>query len=413
MVQRARAFESNRQPVNDRGAEPTAPRSSPLTMVSGAVAGDDLQSVASAAAAALGSPVAIAIPALGEPVVSPPGALQADSWRELVEHAAATIRGDAGSVPSTIAEAVAVRIGEEVVGIVVAAAGPGESQPTLERRAWLEAAAAAAAVTALMRAPQETSLRDSRAALVHELNAGRPDDVSELIGRARRLGFELDGGAVAICAEFTASDQALCADELAADHTALLADVGEGRVLGLLPLSSTTAAGAADAFAQALAVRGMKVALSAPRRDPTTLHEALREAELLVELTAPPDAPLSGQEETYRLLIGVLLRDPDELELLRTRTISQLAEYDGQHDTELLATLQAFLAHHGSTTETADAMHLHRHTVGYRLSRVHEVSGLSPYESDGRERLSLGLKAQQILDAEQRRSQREQPRLRS
>jgi len=30
------------------------------------------------------------------------------------------------------------------------------------------------------------------------------------------------------------------------------------------------------------------------------------------------------------------------------------------------------------------------------------VSGLSPYESDGRERLSLGLKAAQILAAQER-----------
>jgi DNA-binding PucR family transcriptional regulator len=50
-------------------------------------------------------------------------------------------------------------------------------------------------------------------------------------------------------------------------------------------------------------------------------------------------------------------------------------------------------------------MRLHRHTVGYRLSRVQEVSGLSPYESDGRERLSLGLKAAQILAAYERLSQ--------
>jgi len=40
--------------------------------------------------------------------------------------------------------------------------------------------------------------------------------------------------------------------------------------------------------------------------------------------------------------------------------------------------------------------------VGYRLSRVHDVSDLSPYESDGRERLSLGLKAHQILEAQRR-----------
>ena len=79
-------------------------------------------------------------------------------------------------------------------------------------------------------------------------------------------------------------------------------------------------------------------------------------------------------------------------------------EYDLRHDTDLVATLQAFLAHDGSTTETAEAMALHRHTVGYRLSRVHEVSGLSPYESDGRERLSLGLKAHQILEADARRA---------
>ena len=376
-------------------------------MVSGAVAGDDLQSVARAAAAALGSPVAIAIPALGEPVVSPPGALEADSVGALLEHARATIRGDAGAVPAAIAEAVAVRIGEEVVGIVVAAAGPDEAHPTLERRAWLEAAAAAAAVTALMRDSHEGSLEGSRAALVHELGAGRPADVAGLIGRARRLGFELEGGAVAICAQSASGDNPVLAEQLAANPSALLADIGHGRVLGLLSLTSTTGTDTAETFAQALTVRGMTVALSTPRRDPATLHEALREAELLVELTAPPDAPLAGQEETYRLLIGVLLRDPDELELLRARTISQLAEYDAQHDTELLATLQAFLAHHGSTTETAEAMHLHRHTVGYRLSRVHEVSGLSPYESDGRERLSLGLKAQQILDAEKRRSRRE------
>ena len=49
-------------------------------------------------------------------------------------------------------------------------------------------------------------------------------------------------------------------------------------------------------------------------------------------------------------------------------------------------------------------MQLHRHTVGYRLTRVQEVSGLSPYESDGRERLSLGIKAHRILEADTQRA---------
>jgi PucR C-terminal helix-turn-helix domain len=214
--------------ASDRGAGRIAPRSAPLTIVSGAVAADDLLSVARAASEALGAPVAIAVPAPGKPVVWPPADDHVESLRPLAD-------------------------------------------------------AAGAVVTALLR------------------------------------------------------DQ----------------------------------------------------------------NEALRESELLLEL-ARDGASVAGQEETFKLLIGVLLRDRDALEQLHARTISPLATYDAEHDTELLATLQAFLAHHGSTSETAEAMGLHRHTVGYRLARAHEVSGLSPHESDGRERLGLGLKAHQILEADDR-----------
>jgi purine catabolism regulator len=167
------------------------------------------------------------------------------------------------------------------------------------------------------------------------------------------------------------------------------------------PLGERRAAEVAERFA----VAGAAVGVSAPRRQPALLHEAIREAMMLAELAGAPEAAFSGQEETYRLLVGVRLRDPEEVEQLRARTISPLLAYDAEHDTELLVTLATFLAHHGSTTETAEAMSLHRHTVGYRLTRVQEVSGLSPYESDGRERLSLGLKADQILAADQRLSQ--------
>jgi DNA-binding PucR family transcriptional regulator len=125
-----------------------------------------------------------------------------------------------------------------------------------------------------------------------------------------------------------------------------------------------------------------------------------RETELLREL----GPATNGQEQTYRLLVGVFLSSPAELEGLRAKTVSPLMAYDAEHGTELVATLREFLLHDGSTTETAERMQLHRHTVGYRLARVQEVSGLSPYESDGREQLSLGLKADRILAAHQRLS---------
>lgn len=362
-------------------------------MVSGAVAGDDLQSVAGSASEALGRPVAIALPSLGAPVLWPPDASTPDSIRDFLAAGTGT-----SSRPPGVADAVPIVIGQDIVGI---AAALGDGTLTGEERAWLEAAAAAAAVTALMRESTEGDLEDSRRALLRAFATGRTPDATRLVGQGRRLGFDLSSGAVAVCAQL--------ADErepaLRSHPEALLADIGGGRLLGLVPLAAESSE-TVRSLAAELEAHSMTVGTSAPRRDPAALHEALREAELLVEL-ARADASLATQEETYRLLIGVLLRGREELELLREQTIAAISSYDTEHDTDLLATLQTFLAHHGSTTETAEAMSLHRHTVGYRLTRVQEVSGLSPYESDGRERLSLGLKADQILEADKRRADRE------
>ncbi len=372
----------------DRGADASAPRSTPLTLVAGAVAGDDLESVAASVARALGCPVAIAIPAHGAPVVSPPGSLAADAVSAIAAHAAAAGADEPGPVaaaPAPIVEAVPVRIGDQVVGIVAATAG-GASP---DRRAWLEAAASAASVTALIR---EAPGGDAGEALVGELAGAAPNDVPGVVARARRLGVDLSAGAVAL----SARGASLNGVPAPGGHEVLVAELGPGRLVAL---------GAEDevaGLAATLRACGLTVAVSAPRREPALLHEAIHEAELLTELGGADETPSDGHDETYRLLIGVLLRDRAELAQLRDSTVTALADYDARHDTDLLATLHAFLAHDGSTTETAEAMRLHRHTVGYRLSRVQEVSGLSPYESDGRERLSLGLKAHRILEADGR-----------
>jgi hypothetical protein len=396
---------SSNQSAPGRGADFTAPRPTPLTLVAGAVAGEDLQSVVSTAAEALKRPVVIAIPALGVPVIAPPDSLAEVETTAIVEHAAAIIAGINGSVPEAIAEAVTVQIGEQVVGIVVAAGDPpaGAEGPgaASEQRAWLEAAAAAASVTALIR--ESHGGGDSAQALLTELAAGPPEDLATFLARARRLGHELSSGAVAICAWRPSAPSGEGSSEAAAalpeGAPGLVASRSSGRVLALAGLADGQPA--VEELAEWLRALGLELCLSTPCRDPTKLHAAVTEAELLVELATPTSS--AGHDETYRLLIGVLLRDRHELERLRDHTITPLADYDLRHDTDLLATLRAFLTHDGSTTETAEAMNLHRHTVGYRLSRVHEVSGLSPYESDGRERLSLGIKAHQILEAEARR----------
>jgi hypothetical protein len=424
-MQRSRALENNGQSAPDRGAESYPPPSKPLTQVADAVAGGDLESVATTVARALDCPIAIAIPALGDPVVHPAGSLTGDAMRAIAAHAAAIGRGEEVPAPEQIADAVAVQIGDQIVGIVAAArssdnraaAGPsptGSLPPdaAAERRAWLQAAAAAASVTALIRETHTGGARGSCEALLAELAAGPPEDLPAFLVRARRLGLELGSGATAISARRPATgnghpvelapDDRRLIDELQNSRGVLIAELRAGRVLAVTPSAAADGSDQAAELAAGLRDHGLAVAVSAPRRDPSQLHDAVREADLLAELGGDTDPAAPGQDETYRLLIGVLLRDHAELARLRDRTITPLADYDTRHDTELLATLRTFLVHDGSTTETAEAMSLHRHTVGYRLSRVHEVSGLSPYESDGRERLSLGIKADHILEAERR-----------
>jgi DNA-binding PucR family transcriptional regulator len=89
--------------------------------------------------------------------------------------------------------------------------------------------------------------------------------------------------------------------------------------------------------------------------------------------------------------------DPGELERFYEETLAPLAAYDEQYETELVATVETYLENDGSVAQTASQLFTHRHTVRYRLERVKDLSGHDIGSSEGREKLSLGLKAMRVL----------------
>ena len=99
----------------------------------------------------------------------------------------------------------------------------------------------------------------------------------------------------------------------------------------------------------------------------------------------------------YRLLLPAMSDDPAELERFYLDTIAPLVAYDEQYGTELVGTLEAFLANDGSMAATYKQLFTHRHTIRYRLERIRELTGLDVNSTDGRERLGLGLKAMRVL----------------
>jgi sugar diacid utilization regulator len=99
----------------------------------------------------------------------------------------------------------------------------------------------------------------------------------------------------------------------------------------------------------------------------------------------------------YRLLLPAMSEDPDELQRFYAETVEPLVAYDEQYDTDLVTTVETFLDCDGNVAATAQRLFTHRHTIRYRLERVRDLSSLDVGSSDGREKLSLGLKAMRVL----------------
>jgi sugar diacid utilization regulator len=100
---------------------------------------------------------------------------------------------------------------------------------------------------------------------------------------------------------------------------------------------------------------------------------------------------------TYRLLLDIWERDPGQIRSLYDETIGPIDDYDQANGTQLVQTLTVFFQHNESLTKTAAELYAHRHTIRYRLEKIADISGLSVFETEHKERLGLGLKARSLL----------------
>jgi len=133
--------------------------------------------------------------------------------------------------------------------------------------------------------------------------------------------------------------------------------------------------------------------------DPVDLYRAGSEARLAVNVGEAEGRSLLAFEDTgaYRLLLPAMSEDPAELERFYAETIQPLVSYDEQYETELVATVEAYLDNDGNVAATAKQLFTHRHTIRYRLERVRDLCGHDVSATEGREKLGLGLKAMRVL----------------
>ena len=272
-----------------------------------------------------------------------------------------------------------------------------------------------------VRAPDVAS--ETAAADFLNVALGRePVPREELLARARELSLELADGASVIVARAhpqAPTEEGWRARARAVAERGARAVVGRSiaalserdgaagvEILLLLPGGEeSTAARAGEAVLREMesALSGYTFALGRSRiaEDPADLPRAAGEALLAANVAegSTPEGALLAFEETgaYRLLLSAMSENPSELQRFYAETVEPLVVYDEQYETELLQTLGTFLEADGNVAGTAQRLFTHRHTIYYRLERVRELTGLDVSSSDGREKLSLGLKAMRVL----------------
>jgi len=239
--------------------------------------------------------------------------------------------------------------------------------------------------------------------LDHEILEG-----GSVVRRAAELGCDLTMGALVLCVELHTPRpryvMSLIADDCADALVRVGADAGTPdrlRVYAVLPATGACVAGSIGAvrrLTERIAPYGV-VGVSSFQAQAAELGRALREAELMLDVIRNCEEPIAEEvgSGTYRLLLRMLASHPDDVRELYETTVRPIVHYDGEHHTDLVATLRAYLETNGNLNATAAAVLAHRHTISARLDRICALTRLDPLRYEDRERLGLGLKAYRLL----------------
>jgi sugar diacid utilization regulator len=356
----------------------------------------------------------------GLPAVARAAARLLDASVALIDRSSAVL-AVAGASPDQEERLLSGGEGVTIVELRVADAAVGE----LRYRAKAPPAPSIArVVTTLLalelersRAPEWAS-EEVASAFVSDVLSRKVTDRGDIVARGAELGADLDRGAgvlvlraaprAAQTGEWRGRVLTLAVRALRSLAPGSLATTEDAEpaaeVAVIVPAEDDerlARAGAGLARELADSLSGFHVTIGRSRRsaDPVDLYRAGSEAHLAVNVGEAEGRPLLAFEDTgaYRLLLPAMSDDPAELERFYAETIQPLADYDEQYETELVATVEAYLDNDGNVAATAKQLFTHRHTVRYRLERVRELCGHDVSATEGREKLGLGLKAMRVL----------------
>lgn len=323
--------------------------------------------------------------------------------------------------------AAAVLLSHELVGYIWARMAPSVHEPDDQVKGLVSEAAAACAVEFVRQQAMLEGEQRVRNSFLEDLLTGRLSSVSATRRRAKFLGYDLLGNHVVFLLDLDGfrdfvstfgSDEAAIqrfkhrfrqAVEGWLDTTwaapAMVWEHSDALVV-LAPESGIERA----AFLQRvetlrahvqlrLAGPSISAGVGEPRSEMSELQDSFAEAEHAARIGGVVFG--AGTTTAYRDL-GVYrllfhLRNEPELLGFCNETVGRLEAYDERHDGSLIETVQTYLELQGNVTRAAEALHLHRNGLLYRLNRIQSLAGISLDDPSDRLAIQLALLAKPLL----------------
>jgi PucR family transcriptional regulator, purine catabolism regulatory protein len=288
-------------------------------------------------------------------------------------------------------------------------------------RLLLKRATAACALELAKQTAVADAQEQPRGDFVASLLAGDLPEPELVEHRAARLGFRLGAAHNVLVlrpagpgaepagteAQLDRRLEELLAWQLGADANALAFRAAEGLAALVLPVDrygdaralAGWAGGLHAQLAAAWAPQLLSAGLGQVQSGLAGIHQAYQGAlwalDLGQRLFGPGQFTRLQDLGVYQLLLA--LQQSSVLRDFYHELLAPLVEYDRHKRSDLVQTLEAYIAAGNSPSETATRLHLHRNTVLYRLRRIRELLGRDPDDPEERLGLQLALRARYVL----------------
>jgi sugar diacid utilization regulator len=123
---------------------------------------------------------------------------------------------------------------------------------------------------------------------------------------------------------------------------------------------------------------GLSVGISRPFMKTADIPQANQQSEKSLELglLLHPETGIFHYDKYSPFhVIEICSRNEDAIRFCHS-AIFILGDYDKQHETQMLDTLQAYLIYHRNIAEAARALYVHRNTMNYRINKITSLLGI-------------------------------------